>query len=201
MDHLSAPATTPRVKILVVDDHPNTSKTLARALSQMGPGVEVFAATSGSEALEIVKEHAADILITDMIMPEMTGLELIEQLHNHPAGRPFFSFLMTAYDVPGLEVTARRLKVKDLIVKPVPPERICLIIRQAMEELNRANPVHPEIRVKEPFNILIADDQPENLILLSRYLGNEGYGYIKARDGLETLERCGANCQTWFSWM
>ena len=189
MDHLSVSATAPRVKILVVDDHPNTSKTLARALSQMGPGVEVFAATSGSEALEIVKEHAADILITDMIMPEMTGLELIEQLHNHPAGRPSFCFLMTAYDVPGLEVTARRLKVKDLIVKPVPPERICLIIRQAMEELNRANPLRPEIRVKEPFNILIADDQPENLILLSRYLGNEGYGYIKARDGLETLEK------------
>ena len=189
MDLLSTATAAPRVKILVVDDHPNTSKTLARAISQMGPGVEVFAATSGNEALEIFKEGAADILITDMIMPEMTGLELIEQLHNHPSGRPSFSFLMTAYDVPGLEVTARRLKVKDLIVKPVPPERICLIISQAMEELNQANPVRGETKTKKPFTILIADDQPENLVLLSRYLGNEGYGYIKAKDGLETLEK------------
>ena len=189
MDLLSTATAAPRVKILVVDDHPNTSKTLARAISQMGPGVEVFAATSGNEALEIFKEGAADILITDMIMPEMTGLELIEQLHNHPSGRPSFCFLMTAYDVPGLEVTARRLKVKDLIVKPVPPERICLIISQAMEELNHANPVRRETKTKKPFTILIADDQPENLVLLSRYLGNEGYGYIKAKDGLETLEK------------
>ena len=45
-------------------------------------------ATSGQEALEQVNDGAADILITDMIMPGMTGLELIEKLQKHPAGRP-----------------------------------------------------------------------------------------------------------------
>ena len=61
-------------------------------LLNLGPGVEVIPATSGQEALERVKHAAADILITDMIMPEMTGLELIEKLQNHPAGRPAFPF-------------------------------------------------------------------------------------------------------------
>ena len=112
-------STLPSVKILVVDDHPNTATTLARALLQLGPRVEISSATSGLQALEFVNKGAIDILITDMIMPEMTGLELIEQLQNHPAGRPAFSFLVTAYEVPGLKISARRLKVKDVIIKPV----------------------------------------------------------------------------------
>jgi signal transduction histidine kinase/response regulator RpfG family c-di-GMP phosphodiesterase len=179
----------PPIKILVVDDHPNTATTLARAISQLGSKVEVISATGGSEALKHVKDGAVDILITDMIMPEMTGLELIEKLHNHPSGRPTFSFLMTAYDVPGLKVTARRLRVKEVIAKPVHPERICQIITQAMEELNHARPVRKETSQQKAFNILIADDQPDNLTLLARYLSNEGYGFIKAMDGLETLEK------------
>ena len=177
------------VKILVVDDHPNTATTLARALSQLGPRVEVNSATNGHEAIERVNDGAMDILITDMIMPGMTGLELIEKLQNHPAGRPTFSFLVTAYDVPGLKVSARRLRVKDVIVKPVHPERICQIILQAMQEMDHTKPARNENTPSKPFKILIADDQPDNLRLLSRYLENEGYDYIQAKDGLETLEK------------
>lgn len=131
------PVSTP-IKILVVDDHPNTATMLARAISQLGSQVKVVSATSGIEALQRVNEEAADILITDLIMPEMTGLELIEQLNNIPAGRPTFSFLITAYDGPGLKISARRLKVKEVIVKPVHPERICQIITRAMDEMSHA---------------------------------------------------------------
>ena len=177
------------IKILVVDDHPNTAMTLARAISQIGPRIEVRSATSGQEALEHVKDGAADILITDMIMPGMTGLELIEKLQKHPAGRPTFSYLVTAYDVPGLKVTARRLNVKDLIVKPVHPERICQIIIQAMEEIDHTWPIKKETTVSKSFKILIADDLPDNLKLLARYLENEGYDYVQAKDGVEALEK------------
>jgi len=177
------------VKILVVDDHPNTATMLARGIAQLGNRVEVKSATSGQEALEQANQGAIDILITDMIMPEMTGLELIEKFQKHPAGRPTFSYLVTAFDVPGLKVTARRLQVKDVIIKPVHPERICQIVLQAMNEMDHARPVVNETTQTQPFTILIADDQPDNLMLLSRYLEKEGYSYIKAKDGLETLEK------------
>jgi len=138
MNHTRSSSNAP-VRILVVDDHFGTATTLARAIAQLGPGVEVIPATSGQEALERVKYAAVDILITDMIMPEMTGLELIERLQNHPAGRPTFTFLITAYDVPGLKVTARRLNVKEVFTKPVNPERICQTVVQAMEKLSRGS--------------------------------------------------------------
>jgi CheY-like chemotaxis protein len=177
------------VRVLVVDDHLGTATTLARAISQLGPGVNVIPATSGQEALERVKHEAADILITDMIMPEMTGLQLLETLQNHPAGRPTFSFLITAYDVPGLKLAARRLNVTEIFTKPVNPERICQTVVQMVEKIAQAKPAQKEVVSKRQFTILIADDQPDNLILLTRYLESEGYNYLKAKDGVEALEK------------
>jgi len=189
MKTLESPAPD-QVRILVVDDHPNTATTLARALAQLGPTVDVVSAASGREALEKVKNKGVDILFTDMIMPEMTGLELIEKMKNHPAGRPAYTYLVTAYDVPGLKVTAQRLKVNEVIVKPVRPERICQIATQAMEEMNNASqPMRQAVASKRKFKILIADDRPDNVTLLERYLEYEGYDQVNAKDGVETLEK------------
>ncbi|MBK9604844.1 MAG: response regulator [Anaerolineales bacterium] len=178
------------VRILVVDDHPNTATTLARALSQLGSGVNVISASSGHDALEKVKTNGVDILFTDMIMPEMTGLELIEKMQNHPAGRPSYTYLVTAYDVPGLKVTAHRLKVNEVIVKPVRPERICQIATNAIEEMKHStHPIKQSAVARKKFKILVADDRPDNITLLTRYLEYEGYEHIAARDGLETLDK------------
>lgn len=179
-----------QVRILVVDDHPNTAATLARALSQLGPIVNVISATSGHEALEKVKTVGVDILFTDMIMPEMTGLELIEKMQKHPAGKPSYTYLVTAYDVPGLKVTAQRLKVNEVIVKPVRPERIFQIATNAIEEMKLSTkPVKAATPAKKKFKVLVADDRPDNVTLLTRYLEYEGYEYIVACDGLETLDK------------
>ena len=189
MNETKLSSSRPPVRVLVVDDHVGTAATLARAISQIGPGVEAIPATSGEEALERVKHTPADILITDMVMSKMSGLDLIEKLENHPAGRPAFSFLITAYDVPGLRASANRLKVKEVFTKPVNPERICQAVKQAMEKISQARPALKESSLQKQFTILIADDQPDNLLLLTRYLEGEGYNYIKAKDGLETLEK------------
>ena len=182
-------ATNP-IRILVVDDHPNTASTLARALSQLGAGVDVISALSGNDALEKVKTTGVDILFTDMIMPEMTGLELIEKMQKHPAGRPSYTYLVTAYDVPGLKVTAHRLKVNEVIVKPVRPERICQIATNAIEEMKHStHPIKNMAEGKKKFKILVADDRPDNITLLTRYLEYEGYEHVAARDGLETLDK------------
>jgi diguanylate cyclase (GGDEF)-like protein len=189
MNQSQVASTAAPVRVLVVDDHLGTATTLARAISQIGPGLEVIPATSAQEALERVKHVAADILITDMIMPEMTGLQLIEKLQNNPAGPPTFTYLITAYDVPGLRATARHQNVTEVFTKPVNPQRICQLIVQSVERINQAKPAQRERISQKPFTILIADDQPDNLLLLTRYLESEGYNYLKARDGLEALEK------------
>ena len=176
-------------RILVVDDHPNTATTLARAISQLGDGVEVMSATSGKEAIEYANGGAFDVLITDMMMPGINGLELIERLQTHPGGRPAHSILITAYDVPGLKESARRLKVNEVIIKPVRPEHIYQIVSNILEGMGHTKIAAPAVKAHQPFKILIADDMPDNVTLLTRYMQSEGYQYITASNGVEALEK------------
>jgi len=127
-----------RFKVLVVDDHPNTAHMLARAISRLGTHVEVVSATSGIEALQHSEDSAADILITDMMMPEMTGMELIEKLNDDPSLSPAVIFLLTAHDSAGVREIAQRLNVKEVIAKPAHPEQICELISQTISELNQS---------------------------------------------------------------
>ncbi len=140
-----------RFKILVVDDHPNTAHMLARALSRLGPHVEVASATSGLEALQRVEEEPVDILITDLMMPEMNGVELIEALNDQPSLTPAATFLLTAYDSAVVRVSADRLHVKEVLTKPVHPEWICEVVTRAIDELKRSKTMdkpQPEMDLK-----------------------------------------------------
>jgi CheY-like chemotaxis protein len=87
-----------QVCILVADDHPKTAAILAHTLSQLGEGVNIISAFSVRDALKKVRTVGVNILFSAMIMLEATGLELIEKMHSHLAGRPAYTYLVTAYD-------------------------------------------------------------------------------------------------------
>ena len=133
-----------RFKVLVVDDHPNAANMLARAISRIGSHVVVAPATSGYEALQHFESNTVDILITDMMMPEMTGVELIEILNDQPSISPAVSFLLTAHDSAGLREIAHRLNVRQVISKPVHTEWICQLISQTIDELKQSKSVNSE---------------------------------------------------------
>jgi two-component system phosphate regulon sensor histidine kinase PhoR len=174
------------IRILIVDDHPNTASMLARVLSKLDQPVEVITASSGEDALEKIGDQVMDILITDFMMPGLNGLELIEKLRGEK--KPAHTILITAYDTPGLAITARRLNIQDYLVKPVQPDKIRSIVSRVIGEL-RPNETVNGAPVRRVFKILIADDYPDNLRLLSTRLRNEGYEFIPAWDGEETLQK------------
>jgi CheY-like chemotaxis protein len=147
-----------------------------------------MSASSGKEALDLTAGDSVDVLITDMMMPGMNGLELIERMQASPSGRPSHTILITAYDVPGLKETARRLKVDETIIKPVRPERICQIVSNVVKSVEHEAPPAAGAE-RAAFKILIADDVVDNVTLLSRYIQNEGFAFITAFDGMETLEK------------
>lgn len=164
MDESTLPTgVNPPVKILIVDDHPNTATTLARALARLGSHLQVVSATSGSEALKQVEQGTADILITDMNMPEMSGLELIEMLNNRPSGNPAYIFLMTAYDTSGLSAKLQQLKVQEVITKPVNPERICQIVTQALDDMKKVKSeiVEPAVEKTDSQEPAVANNAAE----------------------------------------
>ncbi|MCS6992535.1 MAG: response regulator [Anaerolineales bacterium] len=180
-------------RILVVDDNPGTAETLARAVSRISPNLQVIAADGAKTALKQLDGEAVDLVITDMMMPDMNGLELIERLRKQSQGNQLYSILITAYEVPGLRESARRMKVNDVLIKPFPPEKICEIVRRALERTQPVPALTAPSAALEPSrpiaHLLVADDNPSNISLLMRYLQTESYRITTASNGTETLEK------------
>jgi CheY-like chemotaxis protein len=166
----SLPTGDSHVKVLVVDDHPNTARMLARAISRLGPNVEVVSATGGIEALQHVEDRAADILITDMMMPEMTGMELIEKLNDHPATSPAVIFMLTAHNVEGVREIAQRLKVRQVISKPVHPEWIFQLISQTVAEIRQSKPAGSEPGSQAPADTTPGRDRMQEVLTVDQLL-------------------------------
>lgn len=127
-----------RARILIVDDHPNTGATLARILGGICIPAEILTALNGYEALTIVGE-GVDVLIVDFLMPDMTGLELIERVRALPIRQPARVILITAHHSPELIELSRRVRVDDYLIKPVYPKQIRGLVEDALQELYPAS--------------------------------------------------------------
>ncbi len=175
------------IKIVIVDDHPNTASMLARVLIRFDSPVEISTASNAEDTLNQIGEKGIDILITDFMMPGMNGLELIERLKG--SQKPYHIILITAYDTPGLAVSARRLNVNNYLVKPVQPDKIREIVKKVIDELRPSFNRRTNFQRDRKFKILVADDHPDNLRLLSTRMEHEGYLFIPAWDGEEALAK------------
>ncbi len=183
----SLPEKSYMARIVIVDDHPNTASMLARVLKKLDTPAEILVANSGEEAIQLIGNQDVEVLITDFIMPGMSGLELVERLKKEDR-EPDHIILMTAYDMPGLTFTTRQLKIQDFLVKPVDPEKIRGIVEKVLKQLNPAPAPVEAVITEAPPKILIADDNPDNIRLLAVRLQSEGYRFITAEDGQQTLD-------------
>lgn len=182
-------------RVVIVDDHPNTASMLARALMQLGRPLEIVTARHAQEALDIIHLTPADILITDFMMPGMNGLELVERLTAEQL-EPRLTILVTAYDSPGLSASARHLRVHHYLVKPVRPDKIRDLVGRFVDSQGAlSKPAPADTAPASPpahFKVLVADDQPDNVHLLVTRLESEGYTFVVAHDGEETLAQARA---------
>jgi CheY-like chemotaxis protein len=120
-------------RILIVDDDESVVFFLGENLAQMGKGYEVEIAYSGEEALARMAKQPFDLLITDLRMPGVDGLELLEQVRaRYPDTR---LILMTAYGSDKVEAEAHRLEVYRYITKPFEVEELVGVVRQALSKV------------------------------------------------------------------
>ena len=176
-------------RILVVDDHPNAAFILAQVLRSLGNHIEIIIAHSGEEALSLIGNEPIHIVITDFLMPGMNGLELVEKIQNRPCAPPDHTILITAYNTEGLALTARHLRIDDYLTKPVDPEKVRAIVTDTLSGIQSTpSSEAPEVDNKQ-FTILVVDDNPDNLRLITTRLANEGYTFMTADDGQEALEK------------
>jgi DNA-binding NtrC family response regulator len=130
--------------ILVVDDEPLQREILKTILDDAG--YETYTAGSGDEALSTVKEYHPDVMLTDLKMEDMDGIELIESLSG-TADLPTM-LIMTAHGTITSAVEAMKKGAFDYLTKPLNKDSLLLTVRRAVErsELMKENrQLHKEL--------------------------------------------------------
>jgi DNA-binding NtrC family response regulator len=119
------------MKILVVDDEVPVREMLKKGLSQMG-GFSVDVAQNGPEAIKKTEEEVFDLLLTDMKMPEMDGLELLKLIKS--MWPDMIVIMMTAYGSIETAVEAMKIGANDYITKPIDLNELLIHISKAQKE-------------------------------------------------------------------
>lgn len=133
-----APEDKDQPSILCVDDEPGIVRSIRRILK--GEPVNVLTAAGGPEALDILRKQAVSLILTDYRMPEMNGIEFLEQAA--PLCPDAFRIILTGYAEAHVLVEAvNRGQICKILYKPFQEEDIKLTVRSGLEHhaRNREN--------------------------------------------------------------
>ncbi len=126
------------LSIIILDDEPKMGRILARVLAREGHSTEAF--EHPAEALAAIAERGADLLVTDLKMPAMDGLDVMRRARElDPA---LDTIIMTAYASVETAVQAMRQGAFDYLIKPFPNEELVMLVarvaeRRGLREENR----------------------------------------------------------------
>jgi DNA-binding LytR/AlgR family response regulator len=159
------------MKCLIVDDNKLARMALEKLMSQV-PSLELVKECSDAgEALEVLNNTPIDLLLLDIEMPGMSGLELIRKMSNN---RPLIIFTTSKTDYA---VEAFELNVVDYLVKPISLPRF----RQAIEKANEAMESNKEeVKVEEQGFVFVKDNGVLKRISIDDIMFLEAMGdYVK----------------------
>jgi len=154
-------------RILVVDDESDVARLIERLLQRAG--YRVYLAEDGQEAIRRATEVHPDLITMDILMPGMSGFEVIQRLRDSPKTA---DIPVVVISVVKDEEEAQRLAVADYMDKPIDDEKLLKIVEHVLSRGRK---------------ILVHDSDSENRQLLEDVLSQKGYVLIFANDGLDLL--------------
>jgi len=116
-------------KILIVDDDPQIRMLLRDRLQ--ANGYEISLAENGVKGLELLEKESPDLMLLDLQMPEMDGMDVLDHLHRKSVEIPVV--VLTAHGTIERAVEAMRLGAHDFLPKPCKPDHIKLVVQKALE--------------------------------------------------------------------
>ncbi len=130
--------------ILIVDDEVKVSQLLYKVLGK--EGFITLSANSGKEALDLIDRHKVDLVISDINMPGMTGVELLKRIRDLDSSIKVI--LITAYATLETAIEAIRMGASDYITKPFDIDEIIQTVKKCLTALDIAN-VEPSISLRD----------------------------------------------------
>jgi adenylate cyclase len=172
----------PAGRVLVVDDDPLNRMLLTRSLEQEGH--RVGSAASGQEALEILREKPFDVVLLDIVMPELDGVSVLERLKRDPVLQHVPVIMISAVDEIDTVVRCIEMGAEDYLPKPFNPVLLRARINAALAK-KRLHEVERE-RVREVFSRFVpehvVDDVLERTDEDLRLGGSRGVGTVMFTD-------------------
>ncbi|MCL4301891.1 MAG: response regulator [Anaerolineae bacterium] len=129
--------------VLIVDDAKDILFLLMHSVKRLGPEYEVTTAHDGATALELIQKQKFDLIITDYMMPGMTGVDLAQVVRKVSPETQVV--LMTAHDTRGMRNTVETLHLGGYLGKPFTVPEIMEVVQRAITQTHQAvETPHPD---------------------------------------------------------
>ncbi len=184
-------------RVLVADDDSSIVSLIATVL--VGEGFEVITASDGREALEQALQHRPEIVLLDVMMPEMDGIEVCRRLRREPATAQSCVMLLTARTSTADKLMGLRAGADDYITKPFDPEELTERMRSALRrnrEMAALSPLTglPGNRQIEAMLVRLIEDRSPFALMhvdLDNFKAfNDHYGVLRGDMAIKRLARC-----------
>ena len=170
-------------KVVIIDDEPRIRRGISHCMPWEKMGFQISGeAANGVEALEIIRSVRPDLVITDIRMPDMDGLDLISMVHKE--GIPALFIVISGYAEVEYAQRALRYGVADSILKPIDEEQLCQSVRNCLQQLGGRD-VEPQEATEED------EDSQKHLIIRktlkiieNEYMNNLSLGSVAERVGV-----------------
>ena len=186
-------------KVLIVDDNLSNLRLLEEMFTHFHIPAEV--ASSGAIALTKIKEARQkkdpfNLIVTDYLMPGLDGIALVKEIKKaFPGNSQPFILMLSSLEKNIYQHEAVKAGIGKFLSKPVKMHELHSVLL-SLFEMNGQNegvllslPANPMEKISEPTSIMVADDDPINMLLISEVLRRMGFEVIQVNNGKEALER------------
>ncbi len=166
------------IKVLLIEDEKIPREQLAKVIRK--EGFDVLPAENGLVGLDVFKKELPEIVVTDVKMPDVDGLEVMHTVRRFSKNVQII--LITAFGETDTVITALREGALDYLKNPLDLDQLTLALGRAQEKVLeiRESPVFP--------SIMLVEDEEKTRQRLARMLEKEGWRILQAGDGEEAVK-------------
>lgn len=175
-----------RAAILIVEDNPTTRKMLRLTLAT--EGFAVIEAEDGRAALATAETSLPALVLQDLILPDMSGLELLRRLRDLPGGTELPIVALSGFLGSLEEAPTDERGFTALLVKPIEPNRLVAAVRAFLPAAPPA-----DASIGRGRRLLVVDDDPVQLKLTRIYFSQLGFEVLTAGNAAEALASAGGS--------
>jgi CheY-like chemotaxis protein len=183
-------------RLLVVEDDPAEQLSVAELLGHTD--IEIVTVATGGAALAALRANAFDCVVLDLLLPDMSGFELLEEIQNDDSLRRIPIIVFTGRDLSDSEEAALRRNAKSIVLKGVrSPERLldetALFLHRVIADLpdSKRKMIEALHESDEPLTgrkVLVVDDDIRNIFALNSLLERHNMEVITATNGQEAIK-------------